>query len=312
MTATTQVPQPQTAAKETREFARTAYHPSIGFVLFLAFVGLGLFGGRVILSSLSYQGGSMGLGILFVVGGGLAALFTLGGFLTLAPNEVAVTTFLGKYTGTVFGSGLEWINPFVSTNKVDLRRVTFETEKMKVNDSNGNPIEVRAVVSYRIVHPAKAQFDVESAATFIRQQAEVALRTVAAAHPYESDDPAQGGRAVTSLRGHLDEVAGELVSKLRPMVALAGAEADSAQISYLAYAPEIAASMLKKQQAQAVVAARKVVTEGAIGIIKDAVEKLEREGVATLSTADKSALVRQMLVVMVGESAAAPVIDLAQ
>jgi regulator of protease activity HflC (stomatin/prohibitin superfamily) len=287
-------------ATQTKEYIREATSPVMGFSLF---VGLEACAGFLALHAVS-NGAFLVLGVAVVLG--LVGLFMLGGFFTLKPNEVAVTTFFGTYAGTVQGQGLHWINPLLNKENANKGLVTFETEKMKVNDKNGNPVEVRAVIKYHISDAARATFDVRGAAhKFVEQMAETALRNVVQIHAYDSETDGE-----ITLRGHNDEVAAEFVKMLKPLIEEAGCTVRDARISDLSYAPEIAAAMLKKQQAEATVAARKAIAKGAVSIIKETLKGLEDAKGVTLSAEDKSATVRQLLVVLCSDSGVKPVLEI--
>lgn len=226
------------------------------------------------------------------------------GFVILPPNISAVCTFFGRYAGTIRDDGFFWTNPFFMRQRLSLRVNNLNTPTLKVNDRAGNPIEVGAVVVWRVADTARAAFDVTDYQTYIAIQSESALRAVASARWYDGD--AQGRN---SLRGDLDAVAGALADTIQEHVALAGLEVIEARIAHLAYAPEIASAMLRRQQAEAVVAARTYIVEGAVGMVRLAIEQLEREQVVKLDEAGRARLVGNLLTVLVSESETHPVLS---
>jgi regulator of protease activity HflC (stomatin/prohibitin superfamily) len=243
-----------------------------------------------------YIAGAFGL----VVFGVLA----LKGCFVNGPNEARVLTMLGKYTGTVRDAGLRWANPFTTKRQVSLRARNFETAKIKVNDIEGNPIEIGAVIVWRVIDTAQAAFDVEQFASFVQIQAESALRNLAMHHPYDSHDD-----NVTSLRGQSDIVAASLRKEVNERIHTAGVEVVDARIAHLAYAPEIAQAMLQRQQAGAIIAARTRIVEGAVSMVEMALEQLAKRGIVELDTERKAVMVSNLLVVLCGERSTQPVIN---
>jgi regulator of protease activity HflC (stomatin/prohibitin superfamily) len=231
-------------------------------------------------------------------------VFLAKGFIILPPNIAAVFTFFGRYAGSLRDDGFFWINPFYQRQRMSLRVHNLTTPTLKVNDRAGNPIEVGAVVVWRVADSARAAFDVEDYATYLAIQSESAVRAVASARWYDGDD--QGRH---SLRGDLDAVTTALADTIQEHVALAGLEVIEARIAHLAYAPEIASAMLRRQQAQAVVAARTHIVEGAVGMVRLAIEQLEREGVVRLGDADRVHLVGNLMTVLVSDNETHPVIS---
>jgi regulator of protease activity HflC (stomatin/prohibitin superfamily) len=240
--------------------------------------------------------GGVGL-ILF----GLLLLF---GNFVVGPNEARVLTFFGRYVGTVRDPGLRWANPFTSKREVSLRARNFETAKIKVNDIEGNPIEIAAVVVWRVVDTAQATFDVENFVQYVHIQAEAAVRNLAMHHPYDSHDD-----NAVSLRGQSDQVAAQLVKEINERVKAAGVEVIDARIAHLAYAPEIAQAMLQRQQAGAIIAARQRIVEGAVSMVEMALDSLAKRGIVELDTERKAAMVSNLLVVLCGERATQPVVN---
>ena len=235
----------------------------------------------------------------------LPVLIFLGkGFIILPPNIAAVFTFFGRYAGSLRSDGFFWVNPFYQRLRVSLRIHNLNTPTLKVNDRAGNPIDVGAVVVWRVADTARAAFDVEDYAAYIVIQSESAVRAVASTRWYDGDEHGNN-----SLRADLDSVARALADTIQEHVSLAGLEIIEARIAHLAYAQEIASAMLRRQQAQAVVAARTQIVEGAVGMVRMAIEQLEREGVVKLGEADRVHLVGNLLTVLVSDNETHPVIS---
>ncbi|MFZ5927181.1 MAG: SPFH domain-containing protein [Acidobacteriota bacterium] len=226
------------------------------------------------------------------------------GFFTVQPNQGIVLTLFGKYVGTVNAPGLRFANPFYSKKPVSLRVRNFETSRMKVNDHDGNPIEIAAVVVWKVVDTAEAIFQVDNYENYVHVQSEAAVRNMASAYPYDAHEDHQ-----VSLRGSTAEVAARLKEEIQDRLAVAGVEVVEARISYLAYAPEIAAAMLRRQQASAVIAARQKIVEGAVGMVEMALEMLASKNVIQLDGEQRAAMVQNLLVVLCGEAAAQPVLN---
>lgn len=236
---------------------------------------------------------------------GVPLLFFLAkGFVILQPNIAAVLTFFGKYAGSIREDGLFWYNPLCASHKLSLRIGNLNTPTLKVNDKAGNPIEIAAVIAWRVADTAKASFDVEDYSTFIHIQCESALRAVASTRYYDGDKEGHH-----SLRGDLEAVTAMLVESIQEHVALAGLEVIEAKIAHLAYASEIAGAMLRRQQAEAVIAARQRIVEGAVGMVKQALDELQAAGVVTLNDNDRVRLVTNLLTVLVSESETQPVLS---
>lgn len=226
------------------------------------------------------------------------------GLRVVAPNEGKVITLFGRYVGTIRAPGLWYVNPFTSAQPLSLRVRNFETAKLKVNDAHGNPIEIGAVVVWRVVDTAEASFEVEDYVRYVQTQAESALRGLASRHPYDAHDSGE-----ISLSAHPAEVSAGLLEALQDRLAKAGVEALEARISHLAYAPEIAQAMLQRQQASAVVAARKQIVEGAVGMVENALDLLKARGVVELDDERRAAMVSNLLVVLCSDRAASPVVN---
>jgi regulator of protease activity HflC (stomatin/prohibitin superfamily) len=236
---------------------------------------------------------------LFVFG----AIILRGNFV-VGPNEARVLTFFGKYAGTVKTQGLRWANPFTTKRELSLRARNFESAKIKVNDIDGNPIEIGAVIVWRIIDTAQAAFDVENVTNFVQVQSEAAVRNLAMHHPYDAQDD-----HVMSLRGQSEAVAAQLVREVNARIRPAGVEVMDARIAHLAYAPEIAQAMLQRQQAGAIIAARTKIVEGAVSMVEMALEQLARRGIVELDAERKAQMVANLLVVLCGERNAQPVIN---
>jgi regulator of protease activity HflC (stomatin/prohibitin superfamily) len=231
-------------------------------------------------------------------------ILVLKGCFIVGPNEARVLTLFGKYAGTVKDTGPRWANPFTTKHKVSLRARNFETAKIKVNDIEGNPIEIGAVVVWKVTDTAQAIFDVENFGSYVQIQAEAAVRNLAMHHPYDSHD-----ENVVSLRGQSDHVAEQLKKEINERVRAAGVEVVDARIAHLAYAPEIAQAMLQRQQAGAIIAARQRIVEGAVSMVEMALDQLAKRGIVELDPERKAAMVSNLLVVLCGERATQPVVN---
>ncbi len=226
------------------------------------------------------------------------------GFVINPPNIAKVVTFFGRYVGTVRRNGLGWTYPLTSRERVSLRVQNFDSETLKVNDANGNPVEVAAVIVWRVVDTAQATFDVEDYEGFVKIQTETAVRHMASEYPYDAYAEDQH-----SLRANADEVTTFLHQELQEQLTLAGVEVIRTQLRRLAYAPEIAADMLRRQQAEAVVAARQRIVEGAVGMVDHALEMLNAQDIVELDEERKAAMVSNLLVVLCSEHHAQPVVN---
>jgi regulator of protease activity HflC (stomatin/prohibitin superfamily) len=235
---------------------------------------------------------------------GLVVVFILPGFFTVQPNTGNVLQLFGTYVGTVRTAGLFWANPLYSKKPVSLRVRNFETSRLKVNDSDGNPIEIGAVVVWKVVDTAEAIFQVENYENYVTVQSEAALRNLATAYPYDAHQDNQ-----LSLRGATAEIAAHLKREIHERLAVAGVEVVESRISHLAYAQEIAAAMLQRQQASAIIAARQKIVEGAVGMVEMALEMLSRKNVVHLDEERKAAMVSNLLVVLCGERGTQPVVN---
>jgi regulator of protease activity HflC (stomatin/prohibitin superfamily) len=240
--------------------------------------------------------------------GGVAFMFgsfvTTAGFFTLQPNESAVFTLFGAYRGTARQNGFLWASPFFRKQKISLRARNLNGDKLKVNDKRGNPVEIAVVIVWRIHDTAQAVFDVDSYESFIRIQSESCVRHVASSYLYDDGEPNE-----LTLRGGGVEVAAALAKELQERLARAGIGIEEARLTHLAYAPEIAQAMLRRQQAEAVIAARQKIVYGAVGMVDMALRELSEKGVVKLDEERKAAMVSNLLVVLCGESQAQPVLN---
>lgn len=228
----------------------------------------------------------------------------LKGFFQVAPNEGQVLQLFGKYAGTVRDAGLRWTNPFYSKQRISLRVRNFESSKLKVNDSDGNPIEIAAVVVWQVVDTAEAVFCVDDYENYVHIQSESALRQMAQSYPYDSHDD-----GIPSLRSHGDVINSHLRDEIQTRLGKAGVQVVEARISHLAYAQEIAQAMLQRQQAGAIIAARTKIVEGAVSMVEMALDQLSKRGVVQLDEERKAAMVSNLLVVLCGERGTQPVVN---
>jgi len=227
-----------------------------------------------------------------------------GGFFIVYPNDAKVLILFGDYRGTVKVPGFRWTNPLLLKRRISLRVRNFETARIKVNDIEGNPIEIAAVVVWRVVETAEASFAVDDYQNYVHVQSEAAVRNLATHYPYDTHE-----EGVISLRGNADEVAGRLQTELHTRLANAGVEITEARITHLAYAPEIAAVMLQRQAAGAIIAARQRIVEGAVGMVEMALNMLAKNNVVNLDDERKAAMVSNLLVVLCGHNTAQPVVN---
>ncbi|GII03056.1 SPFH domain-containing protein [Planobispora takensis] len=268
---------------------------------FAVLIVLLVLGGAVAVAG-SAAAGAEGAAVAAVIWFGVAVLVSTG-FTIVNPNEAKVVQFLGRYIGTVSRAGFQWVMPFTTKQRVSLRVRNFETAKLKVNDASGSPVEIAAVVVYKVTDTAKAAFSVDDYEEYVAIQSEAAVRHLATSHPYDSHEESR-----TSLRDGA-EIAGELTTELRERTELAGVEVLEARITHLAYAPEIAQAMLVRQQAAQVVAARTHIVSGAVGMVQLALTRLAEEGVVDLDEERKAQMVSNLLVVLCGDRATQPVVN---
>jgi regulator of protease activity HflC (stomatin/prohibitin superfamily) len=234
----------------------------------------------------------------------VAAGFMLLGLYSVQPNQSAVLSLFGKYVGTVRENGLRWNNPFYAKRKVSQRVRNFESGKLKVNELDGSPIEIAAVIVWQVVDSAEAVYNVDDYESFVHIQSESALRTMATSYPYDQHEEGQ-----VALRSHATEISQHLRDELAERLADAGVQVLDARISHLAYAPEIAQAMLQRQQANAIIAARTRIVAGAVGMVEMALAELQKNGVVQLDEERKAAMVSNLLVVLCGERATQPVVN---
>jgi len=228
----------------------------------------------------------------------------LTGLFIVNPNEAKVLQLFGRYAGTVKAPGLRWANPFYTKRRISQRIRNFETAHLKVNDHEGNPIEIAAVVVWKVVETAEACFEVDDYNNYVHVQSEAALRNLTTSYPYDTHIENQ-----ISLRANTAEVAAHLKTEIQDRLAKAGVEVLEARFSHLAYAPEIAAAMLQRQQAGAIIAARQRIVEGAVGMVEMALELLNKKDIVHLDEEKKATMVSNLLVVLCGERAAQPVLN---
>jgi hypothetical protein len=231
-------------------------------------------------------------------------LFLLWGSFVVNPNEGRVLQFFGRYVGTAKDPGLRWANPLYKKERMSLRARNFETERSKVNDTDGNPIEMAAVVVWNVVDTAEATFEVDDYINYVHVQSESAVRDLATQYPYDSYEEGQ-----ISLRGNTEEIAGQLKTEIQSRLQKAGVEVLEARITHLAYAPEIASAMLQRQQAGAIIAARSQIVEGAVTMVQMALVDLSTRGIVELDEQRKAALVSNLLVVLCGDKGTQPVLN---
>ena len=235
---------------------------------------------------------------------GTLALFLMIGLYTVQPNQAAVISLFGKYVGTVKENGLRWNNPFYSKKKISLRVRNFESGKLKVNELEGSPIEIAAVIVWQVVDASEAVFNVDDYESFVHIQSEAALRGMATSYPYDAHEDGQ-----MSLRSHAAEISEHLQKELAERLADAGVAVLDARISHLAYAPEIAQAMLQRQQANAVIAARTRIVAGAVGMVEMALAELQKNGVVELDEERKAQMVGNLLVVLCGDRSTQPIVN---
>ncbi|GAA0306848.1 SPFH domain-containing protein [Streptomyces polychromogenes] len=285
-----------------REF--TAHSVGGGLALLSGLVGLAAGVGLIALgattSAAAVQASVIPLGILVV----LASVLAMSGLNTVAPGEARVVQLFGRYRGTIRTDGLRWVNPLTSREKISTRVRNHETAVLKVNDAYGNPIELASVVVWRVADTARAVFEVDDFTEFVETQTEAAVRHIAIEYPYDSHE--EGG---LSLRGNAEEITEKLAAELAARVEAAGVEIIESRFTHLAYAPEIASAMLQRQQAGAVVAARKQIVEGAVGMVELALTRLAEEEIVDLDPERKAAMVSNLMVVLCGDRAAQPVVN---
>ncbi|MFF7334605.1 SPFH domain-containing protein [Streptomyces sp. NPDC008150] len=293
---------PEMPAPRVREF--TAHSIGGGLALLLGLVGL-LAGAALLFSTAATT--SAGVRAVLIVAGIvvlLASFIGMRGLNTVAPGEARVVQLFGRYRGTIRQDGLRWVNPFTSRTRISTRVRNHETPVMKVNDAYGNPIELAAVLVWKVQDTAQATFEVDDYKEFVATQTEAAVRHIAIEYPYDAHD--EGG---LSLRGNAEEITEKLVVELHARVAAAGVRIVESRFTHLAYAPEIASAMLQRQQAGAVVAARRLIVDGAVGMVEAALARIAEQGIVEMDEERKAAMVSNLLVVLCGDRAPQPVVN---
>jgi len=250
------------------------------------------------------NGGSPVVSVALMIAGTILFILVIPGFYMLQPNQAAAITLFGDYRGTDRTTGLRWTWPWMGKKKVSVRANNFISEKIKVNDLRGNPIEMAAQIVWRVVDSAQALFDVDDYKQFVRVQVEAAIRTIGSRYPYDDFEHQE-----VTLRGNHDQVGSELRTELQARLAVAGITVDECGFTHLAYAQEIAQAMLRRQQAQAVVAARRTLVEGAVGMVEMALEQLSEKDVVELDDERRAAMVSNLMVVLCGERDTQPVVN---
>ncbi|MEU6923626.1 MULTISPECIES: SPFH domain-containing protein [unclassified Streptomyces] len=296
---------PQMPEPQVREVTAHSIPGGLGLLLtvigVIAGIGLAIVGGVVA------SNGSNGVGVPVCVFGILlvfASFFCMTGVKMVAPGEARVIQLFGRYVGTIRTDGLRWINPLTSSRKISTRVRNHETAVLKVNDAYGNPIELAAIVVWKVEDTAQALFEVDDFLEFVATQTEAAVRHIAIEYPYDAHD--EGG---LSLRGNAEEITEKLAVELTARVQAAGVRIIESRFSHLAYAPEIASAMLQRQQAGAVVAARQQIVEGAVGMVEMALTRIAEQDIVELDSERKAAMVSNLMVVLCGDRAAQPVLN---
>ncbi|MFD7875797.1 SPFH domain-containing protein [Streptomyces sp. NPDC059766] len=292
---------PEMPAPQVREF--TAHSIGGGLALLLGLLGLGAAAALVAAGS-SVGGGAQAALVAAGILIGLCAFLAMCGLNTVAPGEARVVQLFGRYRGTIREDGLRWVNPFTSRTKISTRVRNHETAVLKVNDAYGNPIELAAVVVWKVKDTAQATFEVDNYLEFVSTQTEAAVRHIAIEYPYDAHD--EGG---LSLRGNAEEITEKLAAELHARVAAAGVQIIESRFTHLAYAPEIASAMLQRQQAGAVVAARRQIVDGAVGMVEAALARIAEQDIVELDEERKAAMVSNLMVVLCGDRAPQPVLN---
>ncbi|MEU2781397.1 MULTISPECIES: SPFH domain-containing protein [Streptomyces] len=289
-------------APRVREVA--AHSIGGGLALLLGLVGLlvgaGLIAGATAVGGTGAKAALIIAGVLVAI----AALLAMSGLNMVAPGEARVVQLFGRYRGTIRQDGLRWVNPFTSRTKISTRVRNHETAVLKVNDAYGNPIELAAVVVWRVEDTAQATFEVDDFLEFVSTQTEAAVRHIAIEYPYDAHD-----EAGLSLRGNAEEITEKLAAELHARVEAAGVQIIESRFTHLAYAPEIASAMLQRQQAGAVVAARRQIVDGAVGMVEAALARISERDIVELDEERKAAMVSNLMVVLCGDRAPQPVLN---
>ncbi len=286
-----QHPKEETSSAWSKEKDAVGLPGGIAIAIHLAMVAAIIYGftsGMVFMASL----------LLF------ALLFTLGGYFTVAPGESFVLMTFGKYVGTVKQNGIFWALPWANKQRISLRTRTLNGQQLKVNDSIGNPIEIACVIVWKVTDTYRATFEVQNYESCVAMQSETAIRHIAATHPYDSDDD----KAI-SLRRNASDVCDDLVKEIQLRLAPAGVTVTDASLSHLAYAPEIAGAMLRRQQAAAVISARQRIVEGAVGMVELALQSIAEKKIVEMSETQKAAMVANLMTVLCSENSVQPVVN---
>ncbi len=293
-----------TGMKTSRESAATSYS---GYIMLLVLLGITALAAWVIMQGIPPEGATKGMKILFVgllFASLLAIVLVASGFFMIQPNQAAVITLFGEYRGSERTEGLRWVWPWMGKKKISARAHNIHSDRVKINDLRGNPIEIACNVVWRVRDTAQASFDVDDYKEFVNIQIEAGLRTVGSRHPYDDFE----GEEVT-LRGSADVVNRELLEELNDRLKAAGVVVDEAGLTHLAYASEIASAMLKRQQADAIIAARAKIVLGAVGMVEDALAKLSQDGIVDMDDERRANMVSNLMVVLCGEREAHPVVN---
>ncbi|MFF7185339.1 SPFH domain-containing protein [Streptomyces sp. NPDC008222] len=293
---------PEMPSPRVREFPAHSVGGATALLLGLAGLALGVC--LVAWGSTVTTAGAKAALIVVGVLTGLGALIAMGGLNTVAPGEARVVQLFGRYRGTIRQDGLRWVNPFTSRTKISTRVRNHETAVLKVNDAYGNPIELAAVVVWKVQDTAQATFEVDDFLEFVATQTETAVRHIAIEYPYDAHD--EGG---LSLRGNAEEITEKLAAELHARVEAAGVQIIESRFTHLAYAPEIASAMLQRQQAGAVVAARRQIVDGAVGMVEAALARIAERDIVELDDERKAAMVSNLMVVLCGDRAPQPVLN---
>ncbi|MYR64406.1 SPFH domain-containing protein [Streptomyces sp. SID625] len=300
--AVTTADAPEMPAPRVREF--TAHSIKGGLALLLGLLGLLIAGALIPAGAAVTATGAKAALITVGVLVGVAALFSMCGLNTVAPGEARVVQLFGRYRGTIREDGLRWVNPLTSREKISTRVRNHETAVLKVNDAYGNPIELAAVVVWKVQDTAQASFEVDNYLEFVSTQTEAAVRHIAIEYPYDAHDEDE-----LSLRGNAEEITEKLAVELHARVEAAGVRIIESRFTHLAYAPEIASAMLQRQQAGAVVAARREIVDGAVGMVEAALSRIAEQDIVELDEERKAAMVSNLMVVLCGDRAPQPVLN---
>ncbi|MGW6908381.1 SPFH domain-containing protein [Streptomyces sp. NPDC054940] len=293
---------PAIPAPQVREF--TAHSIGGGLALLLGLAGLLLGAGLLVSAGAVSGAGAQAVLIIAGILVAIAAILAMCGLNMVAPGEARVVQLFGRYRGTIRQDGLRWVNPLTSRTKISTRVRNHETAVLKVNDAYGNPIELAAVVVWKVEDTAQATFEVDNYLEFVATQTEAAVRHIAIEYPYDAHD--EGG---LSLRGNAEEITEKLAFELHARVEAAGVQIIESRFTHLAYAPEIASAMLQRQQAGAVVAARRQIVDGAVGMVEAALARISERDIVELDDERKAAMVSNLMVVLCGDRAPQPVLN---